>query len=267
MALLSRSHSWPGFVARQSRLRGVAAAAPGAVPSGGVSGALGRLVSHCLAGGRGIGWRTMPAGTRAGAVERGGAPEPHARPGARRPASGCTQAIRDLPEVLAEELGVEPSAETEALRRQIRDGTGRGDRQQRAASTGGQVGPAGMVPEMCAPSPGLFVARDCELRVWPASWIWHWPGRAAWRSLPAKPAVARPRCWVSSPGGPMEMPPQPGGGRGRCSAYAGVGDPFLPFRGSCSRSRVVWRDLEAGWTGDGGNCRSHASRLRALFPG
>lgn len=154
--------------------------------------------------------------------------------------------------VLADELGVEPSAETEALRRQIRDGTW-SDLAPPARSPSG--GFSGL-------SPSAFVARERE-----TARLEHLldlalagqgrialvtgeagTGKTALMAHFAKRAVTTHRGLVAT--------------AGRCSAFAGLGDPLLPFReilqGLCCEAPGV----SAGYPRN----PEHMRRLWALFP-
>ncbi len=154
--------------------------------------------------------------------------------------------------VLADELGVEPSAETEALRRQIRDGTWN-DLAPPARS------PAGAFSGL---SPSAFVSRERE-----TARLEHFldlalagqghvvlvtgeagTGKTALLAHFAKRAVTAHRRLVAT--------------AGRCSAFAGLGDPLLPFReilqGLCCEASSV----SAGSSQN----PDHMRRLWALFP-
>jgi DNA-binding SARP family transcriptional activator len=94
--------------------------------------------------------------------------------------------------LLAEELGVEPAAETTRLYEQIRDG-----------KLQAPVPPPASPPDLTARLPlflaeepprvemPVFVARERELAQLDGSWTWRWPARAGWCSSPAKRAAAR----------------------------------------------------------------------------
>ena len=155
-------------------------------------------------------------------------------------------------EVLAGELGVEPSPETEALRRQIRD-----------AAWGDlalpQCGPPGAHSGLL---PSAFVAREQEMarldQSLDSAFVGQGrvvlvtgeagSGKTALLAHFARRAVTDHRRLVAA--------------AGRCSAFAGLGDPFLPFR-------QILRALcgESGAAADGyPRNPDHMRRLWALFP-
>lgn len=154
--------------------------------------------------------------------------------------------------VLAEELNTEPSAETEALARQIRASTWRQVNLEGGRLVGGQ-------PDL---QPKPFVARGRELahldRCLELALAGR--GRVAWVSGEAgsgktallarfaRRAVEAHRSLVVA--------------SGRCSAYAGVGDPLLPFR---EVLQTLYGEIGAGWADPGRN-PDHERRLWALFP-
>jgi DNA-binding SARP family transcriptional activator/predicted ATPase len=164
---------------------------------------------------------------------------------------------------LAEELGVEPSAETTQLYEQIRDGR----LGAVAPGTVAQPDLAGILPPFLKEAPSqveiaVFVARERELA-----------------QLDGHLALA-----LSSQGRVVFVTGEVGAGKtalvqefgrkvqeahpdlivvhGNCNAYTGIGDPYLPFR---EILELLTGDVEARWAA-GTMSREHARRLWHALP-
>ncbi len=168
-------------------------------------------------------------------------------------------------QVLADELGVEPEAETTLLYEQIRDGE-----LEISTETPVPVREPAPVPHLPAfltestekaPAP-LFVAREQEL---------------AWLEDKLEDTLAGSGQVVFVTGGPgrgksallaefsrraMEAQPDLLVAAGTCNAYSGVGDPYLPFREVLA---MLSGDVEASWAASAIS-RDHALRLWTALP-
>jgi DNA-binding SARP family transcriptional activator/predicted ATPase len=167
--------------------------------------------------------------------------------------------------VLADDLGVEPEAQTTRLYEQIRDG----ELVQRSVPPAVARAPE-LVPGLPAfliegaeeSPPPLFVAREREL-TWlegrledtlagngQVLFVTGGPGRGKTALLAefARQAMAsHPNLLVAT---------------GSCNAYSGVGDPYLPFREVLA---MLTGDVEAAWAA-GTISRDHAVRLWTALP-
>lgn len=161
--------------------------------------------------------------------------------------------------VLAQELGVAPSAETEALQRQIRDGkiTAIGSRLMPA-----QAGRSEPSSEPCAPSPDVFVARDRELTRLSRFLDLALAGQGRVAFVAGEAGSGKTALLGQFGRRAAESHPSLVVTCGRCSAYAGTGDPFLPFR---ELLQALCGEIEPGWS-DAGSNADLACRLRMLFP-
>ena len=161
--------------------------------------------------------------------------------------------------VLAQELGVEPSAETEALKRQIRDGNIAATGSSGLPAQAGRLEPSS-VP--CAPSPDVFVARDQELARLDRFLDLALAGQGRVAFVTGEAGSGKTMLLGQFARRAEESHLSLVVACGRCSAYAGAGDPFLPFR---ELLQALCGEIEPGWSGDGGNA-DLTRRLRALFP-
>ena len=182
-----------------------------------------------------------------------------ARSGRRAEALAQYEACRT---VLADELGVEPETETTQLFQRIRDGELEilisGSRRVRQLS-----------------SPPRFLLEGAEMphrrSLSPASRSWR-----GWPPLPDQALQGTGRV-VFVTGGPgqgksalldefvrraMSAHPDLLVARGDCNAYAGAGDPYLPFRDVMA---MLTGDLEGRWLA-GSIGRDHARRLWDALP-
>jgi DNA-binding SARP family transcriptional activator len=181
-----------------------------------------------------------------------------ARSGRRAEALAQYEACRTM---LADELGVEPEAETTQLAQRIRDG-------ELEILKPTYVRPPAFHPPRFLlegaddASPPLFVARDQEL---------------ARLATFADRALEGTGCVAFVTGGPgqgksalldefvrraMRTHPELLVARGNCSAYVGAGDPYLPFRDVMA---MLTGDLEGRWSA-GSIRRDHARRLWDALP-
>jgi adenylate cyclase len=145
--------------------------------------------------------------------------------------------------VLADELGVEPSAETEALARQIQDGV---PNQALVASTLPRTPFVAREQELIRLDRALNLALAGQGRVILVTGEAGTGKTALLGSFAQRSQEARRPLIVAG---------------GRCGAYAGLGDPFLPFR---EMLQALTGEAEGGWPG-GGN-PEQVRRLMALFP-
>ncbi|MFN2292669.1 MAG: ATP-binding protein [Anaerolineae bacterium] len=146
--------------------------------------------------------------------------------------------------VLAEELGVEPSAEMEALARQIRDDV------PSQTMTGSELARApfvGREQELDRLHQALAGALGGEGRVILVTGE-AGTGKTALLTQFARRAQESQR-WLIVAGG-------------RCGAYAGLGDPFLPFR---EILQSLTGETEGAFSGEAGD-PEHRRRQTAFFP-
>jgi DNA-binding SARP family transcriptional activator/tetratricopeptide (TPR) repeat protein len=146
-------------------------------------------------------------------------------------------------QVLAKELGVEPSAETEALVRQIRDG----------------VPSLAMMASGRPPAP--FVARERELARLDQSLARALAGRGRVIMVTGEAGTGKTALLGHFARHAQEVHHRLVVAGGRCAAYAGLGDPFLPFR---EILHALTGEPQNGWSGGRGD-PEHARRLLALF--
>jgi DNA-binding SARP family transcriptional activator/tetratricopeptide (TPR) repeat protein len=145
---------------------------------------------------------------------------------------------------LGEELGIEPSVETKALARQIRDGV------PSQAMTGSGLPPAPLV------------ARERELARLDQSLRTALAGQGRVALVTGEAGTGKTALL-----GHFARRAQEGYRRlvvagGRCGAYAGLGDPLLPFR---EILQALTGETQAGWSGGHGD-PEQVRRLLALFP-
>ena len=165
--------------------------------------------------------------------------------------------------ILAEGLGVEPSADTVALARRIREGEPGAPALSVPRPSAPAAQPAPFLElEIPETEPTLFVGREQEL--------------ARLQQL-LQMALAGEGCPIFLTGGPgrgktallaefsrqaMEAQPDLLVANGSCSALAGIGDVYLPFREIMA---MLTGDLEARWYA-GSITRNHAQRLWGALP-
>ncbi len=163
--------------------------------------------------------------------------------------------------VLADELGVEPEAETTRLAGRIRDG------ELEILAPIHARPPAFQPPRFLlegaddAPPP-LFVAREQELARL-AAWVDQASagmGRVAF--VTGGPGQGKSALLDEFVRRAMGAHPELLVARGECSAYAGAGDPYLPFRDALA---MLTGDLEGRWSA-GAIRHDHARRLWDALP-
>ena len=157
---------------------------------------------------------------------------------------------------LAQELGAEPAPETAALYEQIRQGT---------LNVPAHVGPihelAQPTPEEIPESPRpLFVAREQEL-----AHLDQWleealRGQGRVGFVVGEPGSGKTMLLREFAHRAMEAHPDLVAATGNCNAYAGIGDPYLPF---VEALRLLSGDVEAQ-RATGVLSGEHARRLREL---
>jgi DNA-binding SARP family transcriptional activator/tetratricopeptide (TPR) repeat protein len=146
--------------------------------------------------------------------------------------------------VLADELGVGPSAETEALARQIRDGV-----------------PSQILADS-SPPPAPFVARERELDRLDESLSRALAGQGQVILVTGEAGTGKTALLTYFARRAQESHRWLVVAGGRCGAYDGLGDPFLPFR---EILQSLTGETEGVWSGDPGD-PEHARRQVALFP-
>ena len=146
--------------------------------------------------------------------------------------------------VLAEELGVEPSAHTEALARQIREGV------PSQATTGSD-------------SPDIpFVARERELAQLDQALAQALSGRGQVIMVTGEAGTGKTALLTHFARHAQEAHRWLFVASGRCGAFAGLGDPLPPFR---EILRSLTGEPDGLWPGDTGD-PEHSRRQIALFP-
>ncbi|MGD8473411.1 MAG: BTAD domain-containing putative transcriptional regulator, partial [Anaerolineae bacterium] len=146
--------------------------------------------------------------------------------------------------VLLEELGVEPSAATEVLARQIREG----------------VPHPAMVASSLPPAP--FVARERELARLEQSLARALAGQGRVVLVAGEAGTGKTALLEHFGRRTQEIHRWLVVAGGRCGAYAGLGDPFLPFR---EILHTLTGDTEGVWPGGMGD-PEHTQRQMTLFP-
>ncbi|MFN2184458.1 MAG: AAA family ATPase [Anaerolineae bacterium] len=146
--------------------------------------------------------------------------------------------------VLAEELGVEPSAKTDTLARQIREGV------PSHAMTWSDM------PDIA------FVARERELAQLDQALARVLAGQTRVILVTGEAGTGKTTLLTHFARRAQEAHRWLIVAGGRCGAYAGLGDPLLPFR---EILQSLTGELEGLWSGDTGD-PEHARRQIALFP-
>jgi DNA-binding SARP family transcriptional activator/tetratricopeptide (TPR) repeat protein len=146
--------------------------------------------------------------------------------------------------ILAEELGVEPSAEMEALARQIREGA------PSQAMTGSHLPRA------------PFVAREQELAGLEQALLRALAGQGRVILVTGEAGTGKTALLTHFARRAQESHRWLVVAGGRCGAYAGLGDPFLPFREILQSLTGETVGVWPGGTGD----TEHARRQMALLP-
>lgn len=160
--------------------------------------------------------------------------------------------------LLADELGVEPGAETTALYEQIRDGT------LSHQSARMLTPPAFLLPDDRtgdAEYP-LFVARDAELLRLNDFLNCALAGRGQVTFVIGEPGSGKTMLAQEFTRRALAAHPALIAVNGNCNAYTGIGDPYLPF---LEMLDMLTGDVESRWSG-GAITRDHARRLWRLLP-
>jgi DNA-binding SARP family transcriptional activator len=159
--------------------------------------------------------------------------------------------------LLAEELGVEPDHETTTLYESIRDGM--------------VVAPPFVAPlptfvsgeaQAGAPERPAFVARERELARLGGFLDQALAGRGRVVFVIGEPGSGKSILAQEFVRQAMDSHPDLVAVNGRCNAYTGIGDPYLPF---LEMLQMLTGDVEARWAG-GAITGEHARRLWALMP-
>ncbi len=181
-----------------------------------------------------------------------------ARSGRRAEALAQYEACRT---VLADELGVEPETETTQLAQRIRDG-------ELEILTPTHARPPAFHPPRFLlegaddASPPLFVARDQELARLAALADQALQGTGRVAFVTGGPGQGKSALLDEFVRRAMRAHPELLVARGDCNAYAGAGDPYLPFRDVMA---MLTGDLEGRWLA-GSIRRDHARRLWDALP-
>jgi len=177
--------------------------------------------------------------------------------------------------LLAEELGIEPAAETTALYEQIRGGELKGQVPSPASLPDLVTGlPSFMEGEPPPVDRPLFVDRERELAqlnrylegaIGGRGCVVFVTGEAGSGKTALLQEFAR-RATEAHPGSEGDSGSAREGGlvvaTGNCNAYTGIGDPYLPFREILA---LLTGDVEARWMA-GAMTREHARRLWNTLP-
>ena len=160
--------------------------------------------------------------------------------------------------LLADELDVEPDAETTLLYESIRDGMLVAppfiSPPPHFASEEAQVDTAGRP---------AFVARERELAQLTRFLDQTLAGHGRVIFIIGEPGSGKSVLAQEFVRQAMESHPDLAAVNGRCNAYTGIGDPYLPF---LEMLQMLTGDVEARWAG-GGITGQHARRLWARMPG
>jgi DNA-binding SARP family transcriptional activator len=167
--------------------------------------------------------------------------------------------------VLADEFGVEPPAETTRLYEQIRRGA-----LEPSAGTPVALGesvPALQVPsflekDACEAERPVFVARERELAFLHAHLAEVLAGHGRVVFVTGGPGQGKTALLTAFARQAMEAHPDLLAAAGKCSAYAGTGDPYLPFREVMA---MLTGDVEAAWL-SGAITIQQARRLWSSLP-
>jgi adenylate cyclase len=181
-----------------------------------------------------------------------------ARSGRRAEALAQYEACRT---VLADELGVEPETETTQLAQRIRDGELEILKPTHARPPAFRP-PRFLLEGADDASPPLFVARDQELARLAAYADQTLEGTGRVAFVTGGPGQGKSALLDEFVRRAMRAHPELLVARGDCNAYAGAGDPYLPFRDVMA---MLTGDLEGRWLA-GSIRRDHARRLWGALP-
>jgi DNA-binding SARP family transcriptional activator len=159
--------------------------------------------------------------------------------------------------LLADELDVEPDPETTMLYESIRDGTlAAPPFISRPPSFASKEPPAGDAERPA------FVARERELARLAQFLDEALAGQGRMVFIIGEPGSGKSVLAQEFVRQAMDSHPDVVAVNGRCNAYTGIGDPYLPF---LEMLQMLTGDVEARWAG-GGITGQHARRLWALMP-
>jgi adenylate cyclase len=174
-------------------------------------------------------------------------------------------------QALAEDLGVEPGPETRELYERIRDGqVGRRSAQvprTRVSKTLPSAQRVVDLPEFLTEARvererPVFVARDRELEWLDGCLENALAGQGQVAFITGGPGRGKTALMTEFARRSMERHPELLLGMGNCNAYAGLGDPYLPFREALG---MLTGDTEARWAA-GVISREHAHRMWQAVP-
>jgi len=161
---------------------------------------------------------------------------------------------------LAEELGVEPDTETTELYERLRDGEGAVSPAQRHAETARL--PRFLLVSAKENAAPVFVAREQELSRLTHSLDQAVQGTGRLVFISGESGQGKTALLAEFSRRALNAHPDLLVAWGDCNAYAGAGDPYLPFRDAMG---MLTGDLEARWTA-GTIGRDHARRLWKTLP-
>jgi DNA-binding SARP family transcriptional activator len=164
--------------------------------------------------------------------------------------------------MLMEELGVEPDHETTALFESIRDGTFMAPEAVAPPPPFLQVAEAGKEAEAAATARSVFVGRGQELAQLGGFLDQALAGHGRVAFVIGEPGSGKTVLAHEFVRQAMDAHPDLLAVHGRCNAYTGIGDPYLPF---LEMLQMLTGDDEAEWAG-GAITGDHARRLWALMP-
>lgn len=159
--------------------------------------------------------------------------------------------------LLADELGVEPSAETTALYQRIADGT-------LTAPTYVPAPPAFLDPnaQSTQVEQPLFVAREAELAKLEGYLKNVLTGHGQVAFITGEPGSGKTMLFQEFTRRVLTAHPEVMVVNGNCNAYTGIGDPYLPF---LEMLAMLTGEVEIRWAG-GAISTEHARRLWQLLP-
>lgn len=165
--------------------------------------------------------------------------------------------------VLAEELGVEPAAETTRLYEQIRDGHLQAPSPLPAPAPEFAARPPPFLEE-AAPQVELsiFVARERELAKLDGFLNLALAGQGRVAFVTGEAGGGKTTLVQEFARRAQDVHPDLRVASGNCNAYTGIGDPYLPFR---EILELLTGDVQAQWAA-GAMAREHARRLWQIMP-
>lgn len=164
---------------------------------------------------------------------------------------------------LAEELGVEPEEETRRLADQIRAGKLRSATSSPVGLAEGAVQlPSFLAEEGPAVERGVFVAREQELTQLTGWLDQALAGRGRVAFVTGEAGSGKTALLQESARRSLEAHGELVAASGNCSAYTGVGDPYLPWR---EILELLTGNVEARWAA-GAMESEHARRLWRMLP-